>query len=96
MRQWLREAGIWKDRRQRRKRVYQPRYRRESLGELIQIDTGSAAFRRQYESLGAERAGGLNELFRSMGIDLIEVVTDRDYVRDLVKFFRTRERRAAR
>ena len=65
-------------------------------GELIQIDTGSAAFRRQYESLGAERAGGLNELFRSMGIDLIEVVTDRDYVRDLVKFFRTRERRAAR
>ena len=27
MRQWLREAGIWKDRRQRRKRVYQPRYR---------------------------------------------------------------------
>ena len=38
VRQWLREAGIWKDRRQRRKRVHQPRYRRESLGELIQID----------------------------------------------------------
>ena len=38
VRQWLREAGIWKDRRQRRKRVYQPRYRRDSLGELIQID----------------------------------------------------------
>lgn len=38
VRQWLREAGIWKDRRQRRKRVYQPRYRRESFGELIQVD----------------------------------------------------------
>ena len=38
VRRWLREAGIWKDRRQRRKRVHQPRYRRESLGELIQID----------------------------------------------------------
>ena len=38
VRQWLREAGIWKDRRQRRKRVHQPRYRRDSLGELIQID----------------------------------------------------------
>jgi len=38
VRRWLREAGIWKDRRQRRKRVYQPRYRRDSLGELIQID----------------------------------------------------------
>ena len=65
-------------------------------GELIQIDTGSAAFRRQYEAIGAERTGGLNELFRSMGVDLIEVFTDRDYVRDLVKFFRTRERRASR
>jgi len=38
VRRWLREAGIWKDRRQRRKRVHQPRYRRESLGQLIQID----------------------------------------------------------
>ncbi len=64
-------------------------------GELIQIDTGSAAFRGRYEALGTERAGKLNELFRSMGIDLIEIFTNRDYVRDLVKFFRTRERRAA-
>ena len=38
VRQWLREAGIWKDRRQRRKPVHQPRYRRDSLGALIQID----------------------------------------------------------
>lgn len=38
IRQWLREAGIWKDRRQRRKRVHQPRYRRDCFGELIQID----------------------------------------------------------
>lgn len=64
-------------------------------GELIQIDTGSAVFRSRYENLGTERAGKLTELFRSMGIDLIEIFTNRDYVRDLVKFFRTRERRAA-
>jgi hypothetical protein len=31
-------AGLWTDRRARRKKVYQPRYRRECLGELIQID----------------------------------------------------------
>ena len=30
--------GIWQDRRQRLKRVYQPRYRRDCVGELIQID----------------------------------------------------------
>jgi hypothetical protein len=30
--------GIWKDRRQRRKPIHQPRYRRDCLGELVQID----------------------------------------------------------
>jgi hypothetical protein len=28
-----------------------------------------------------------------MGVDQIEVMTDRDYVPNLVRFFRTRERR---
>ncbi len=41
LRQWLMEVDIWCDRRRRRQRVYQPRYRRDCLGELIQID-GSA------------------------------------------------------
>ncbi len=30
--------GLWTERRARRARVYQPRYRRDCLGELIQID----------------------------------------------------------
>ncbi|MCB1100583.1 MAG: DUF58 domain-containing protein [Verrucomicrobiales bacterium] len=64
-------------------------------GELIQIDTGSAAFRKQYEALGADQAGSLRTQFRSMGIDQIEVMTNRDYLIDLVKFFRGRERRMA-
>ena len=38
LRQWLIEAGIWQNRRQRRQRVHQPRYRRDCFGELIQID----------------------------------------------------------
>ena len=63
-------------------------------GELILIDTGSAAFRKQYEALGSERQGRLQGLFRSMDVDHIEIYTGRDYVFDLVKFFRTRERRA--
>ena len=32
------EAGLWVDRKQRRKRVYQPRSRRECVGELLQVD----------------------------------------------------------
>ena len=31
-------AGIWADRKQRRKRVHQPCHRRECVGELVQID----------------------------------------------------------
>ena len=38
IRQWMMAAGLWKDRRQRMKPVHQPRYRRDCVGELIQID----------------------------------------------------------
>ena len=38
LRQWMLADGIWKDRKQRLPRIYQPRYRRTCLGELIQID----------------------------------------------------------
>jgi hypothetical protein len=38
VRQWMIAAGLWKDRRTRLKAVHQPRYRRDCLGELIQID----------------------------------------------------------
>ena len=62
-------------------------------GEIITIDTSSARVRTQYEALGRERAARLKELFTSSGVDHIEVATDRDYVRDLVRFFRARERR---
>ena len=38
LRLWMIEAGIWADRKQRRKHVHQPRHRRECVGELVQID----------------------------------------------------------
>ena len=38
LRQWMRADGIWKDRQQRLPRVYQPRYRRASLGEPGRAD----------------------------------------------------------
>ena len=65
-------------------------------GELILIDTGSKVVRKNYEKLGAARHGSLKEMFRSMDIDQIEILTNRDYLKDLVKFFKTRERRMHR
>lgn len=38
LRKWMIEDGLWVTRRQRRKRVQQPRRRRDCLGELVQID----------------------------------------------------------
>jgi hypothetical protein len=38
LRQWMIEDGIWIRRRDRAKRIHQPRHRRDCLGELIQID----------------------------------------------------------
>src|SRR5260370_21913765 len=38
LRQWMIEAGLWVRRKDRLKRVHQPRARRDCLGELVQID----------------------------------------------------------
>jgi len=62
-------------------------------GETVLVDTSSAAVRRSYERLGRERDERFRELFSSLGIDQIEIATDRDYVPGLVRFFRSRERR---
>ena len=62
-------------------------------GDAVVIDTASAAVRRRYEALGSEQKGRLRDLFRSTGIDQIDILTNEDYVRKLVLFFRTRERR---
>ena len=62
-------------------------------GEIVLIDTGSAGIRKKYERLGREQSDRFRDLFSSMGVDQIEVMTDRDYVPNLVRFFRTRERR---
>ncbi|MFA0544457.1 transposase, partial [Vibrio sp. 10N.222.52.B7] len=38
LRQWMIADNLWIPHSQRKPRVYQPRYRRDCLGELIQID----------------------------------------------------------
>jgi hypothetical protein len=38
IRQWMMADGLWKDRKQRMRPVHQPRYRRDCVGELVQID----------------------------------------------------------
>lgn len=65
-------------------------------GELLLLDTSSARVRKEYENLGKKRQNRLRELFRSMDVDHLEILTGKDYVRHMVQFFRTRERRIRR
>jgi len=62
-------------------------------GERVLVDTGSAAVRKKYEQHACERTARLRTALASMDVDQIEISTDREYVRDLVRFFRSRERR---
>jgi transposase len=38
LRKWMIADGLWLDRKQRQKRVHQPRLRRDCVGELVQVD----------------------------------------------------------
>lgn len=62
-------------------------------GERIIIDTSSRRVRNEYGAMGLERNQHLTDLFRSINMDYAPIVTGHDYVKDLVAFFRGRERR---
>jgi len=62
-------------------------------GATVLVDTGSREVRKSYDHLAKERNEQLNSLFKSNGVDHIQLFTNRDYVLDLVKFFRKRMRK---
>ncbi|MEN8256261.1 MAG: DUF58 domain-containing protein [Thermodesulfobacteriota bacterium] len=62
-------------------------------GQMEVIDTSNKKVRRQFQALGEGRRQALAQLFKKQAIDHIPLVTDDDYVVDLVRFFRARERR---
>ena len=59
-------------------------------GASVLVDTGSREIRDNYSRLAGEKSEQLHNLFKSTGVDHIQIFTDRDYVIDLVKFFRKR------
>ncbi len=63
-------------------------------GELVTVDAGSASVRSQYSAMAKAREERLRSAFLAMDVDHTEVISGRDYVKDLVRFFRSRERRS--
>ncbi|MCD6380459.1 DUF58 domain-containing protein [bacterium] len=62
-------------------------------GEIVLVDTANARVRENYEHFGREQSREFKKLFASRRIDHIEIMTDRNYVPELVRFFRMREKR---
>jgi uncharacterized protein (DUF58 family) len=65
-------------------------------GQEVVVDTGRADVRRRYDARADAEDRALKGLFRRLGVDEIELRTDRSYARPLLAFFRARERKLAR
>src|SRR3989338_4145308 len=62
-------------------------------GEEIEFDTRDGSFLDGYKNMAREQLEKRQRLFKSISVDCINVSTDRPYTEELIKFFRTRERR---
>jgi uncharacterized protein (DUF58 family) len=62
-------------------------------GKRLMIDSSSPEVRRAFAASAAKRLNDLAGQFAAMGVDHIPLQTTHDYVLDLVRFFRMRERR---
>ena len=63
-------------------------------GRHAVVDTFDRRVRTRFADQAKTRLDGLRAMFRSASVDHVEIRTDTDYMRPLVKFFRMRERRA--
>jgi uncharacterized protein (DUF58 family) len=62
-------------------------------GEQVIVDAASPAVRRAFADRAEARVAERTRLFHAVGIDRIDVQTDRSYVEPLIAFFKARERR---
>ncbi|MGA2708797.1 MAG: DUF58 domain-containing protein [Steroidobacteraceae bacterium] len=62
-------------------------------GEILELDTASAAVRRRFKEDALERGRRLVGDFRSEGVDTLQLQTDLPYLPALQRFFKIRERR---
>jgi len=65
-------------------------------GEIVEINTGDARKRASFAQRQARAQADLGKLFRSAGIDAIQLRTDKPYSIELARFFETREKRRLR
>ena len=62
-------------------------------GRTMLVDTGAAGFRRRYQQRTEKQEQELSAMFRAVGVDCINIASDKPYVLELVRFFKMREKR---
>jgi uncharacterized protein (DUF58 family) len=63
-------------------------------GEILTVPAGDRRFRDAFERLARERSEKVDKIFRTVGIDKIDIDTSQSYVEPIIRFFRAREKRA--
>ena len=64
-------------------------------GARLLVDSSSRTVRRNFARISATRRHELAQMLKKQAIDHIPIITNHDYVGDLVHFFKSRERRKA-
>ncbi len=64
-------------------------------GETILVDTGSLYIRNEFYNRSLHVNEERSNFFKSIGVDHINILTDRSYVQPITKFFKMRARRLA-
>ena len=62
-------------------------------GEQVELDTSHPDVRSRFKELAESRRNSLRRAIRSVGVDMLELSTERSYLADLRQFFSYRERR---
>lgn len=62
-------------------------------GSFFLIDTSNARARESYAAKSQKMIEGRSRLFGSIGVDHIDIWTDKPYIEEFIKFFRMREKR---
>jgi len=65
-------------------------------GEIVEVNTGDLRKRNAFAQRQAKTQNDIARLFRSAGIDAIQLRTDQPYAAELGRFFETREKRRLR
>ena len=62
-------------------------------GKMILVDTKSKALRSRFEKWHQERQEKIQRLFRTIGVDKVDIITSGSYTEPLIRLFREREKR---